>query len=264
MGERQSGRPSHYPNNFRVNALISFSIRVFQSKQISGKFCQEETGLTRTVSGESDRHGCKFKLNSHLAKREQRHELCTYPRDGSLVTTTTTRQNAAGFALIDLLFVCGLIGVLSIIALPRLLYAKQSAGAASAIGAMRAINSAQLTFALTCGGGFYAPKLTTLGTPPPGSAEAFLSPNMTTSDSVTRSGYIIQLTSTPYATAPATCNGVGLGLAGQAFKAAADPTEPTNARFFATNANGQIFEHTSSLFAAMPEVGEPVVGHVLK
>ena len=44
---------------------------------------------------------------------------------------------AQGFALIDLIFVCGIIGLLCSIALPRLLLAKQSAGAASAIGSMR-------------------------------------------------------------------------------------------------------------------------------
>ena len=65
-------------------------------------------------------------------------------------------RNARGFALIDLIFVCGIIGVIAGIALPRLLLAKSVAGSASAIGSMRAINSAQLTFALTCGAGFYA------------------------------------------------------------------------------------------------------------
>ena len=83
--------------------------------------------------------------------------------------TGVTIRKAHGFALIDLIFVCGIIGLLASIALPRLLAAQQSAGAASAIGSMRAINSAQLTFALTCGSGFYAPDLPTLGTPPPGS-----------------------------------------------------------------------------------------------
>ena len=68
-------------------------------------------------------------------------------------------RNASGFALIDLIFVCGIIGLLSSIAVPSLLRAKQAAGAASAIGSLRAIASAQLTFALTCGSGFYAPDL---------------------------------------------------------------------------------------------------------
>jgi type II secretory pathway pseudopilin PulG len=171
---------------------------------------------------------------------------------------------ASGFALLDLIFVCGIIGVLATTALPRLLLAKQSAGAASAIGSMRAINSAQLTFALTCGAGFYAPNLTTLGTAPAGSHEAFISANLGSADTITHSGYMVQLTATPFVAAPASCNGLALGEAGQAFKAAADPTEPGNLRFFATNANAQIFEDTTTLYAAMPEVGEPVSGHVLR
>ena len=46
-------------------------------------------------------------------------------------------------------------------------------------------------------------------------------------------------------------------------KAAADPSEPVNTRFFATNANGMIYENTTSLFAVMPEVGIPGAGHTL-
>src|SRR3984893_19526408 len=85
-------------------------------------------------------------------------------------------RKKSGFALIDLIFTIGIIGVLCTIALPRLLLARQSAGAASAIGSLRAINSAQLTFALTCGGGFYAPSLTTPGMVPVGGDSAVLTP----------------------------------------------------------------------------------------
>ena len=42
-----------------------------------------------------------------------------------------TIRKEQGFALIDLIFVCGIIGLLCSIALPRLLLAKQAAGAAS-------------------------------------------------------------------------------------------------------------------------------------
>jgi type IV pilus assembly protein PilA len=170
---------------------------------------------------------------------------------------------AHGFALIDLIFVCGIIGLLCGIALPKLLLARQSANAASAIGSMRAINSAELTYALTCGNGFYAPTLTTLGTPPPGSNEPFLAGGLTGADTVTKSGYTVNLTGTSYASAPATCNGLGVGEAAQGFKAGADPSEPGNLRFFATNSNGTIFEDIASLFVGMPEVGEPPAGHVL-
>jgi type IV pilus assembly protein PilA len=173
-------------------------------------------------------------------------------------------RQARGFALIDLLFVIGVIGVLAVMALPRLLVARQAAGSASAIGSLRAINSAQLTFALTCGAGFYAPDLSTLGTPPPGSNDAFIGGGLGDADVVTRSGYVVQMSATPYVVAPGSCNGLGVGQTGQGFKAAADPSEPGNPRFFATNANTQIFEHTSTLFAVMPEIGEPALGHPLR
>jgi type II secretory pathway pseudopilin PulG len=171
-------------------------------------------------------------------------------------------RKAQGFALIDLIFVCGVIGVLCSIALPRLFLAKQSAGAASAMGSMRVINSSQLTYALTCGAGFYAPNLTTLGTPPPGSREPFITPGLATSDVVTKSGYIIQMTAAPYPGSPGTCNGLGVGVTGQGYSAAADPAEPSNPRFFATNANNIIYEHTSTLYASMPETGAPPIGQV--
>ncbi len=173
-------------------------------------------------------------------------------------------RNAHGFALIDLIFVCGIIGVLASIALPRLLLARQTAGAASAIGSMRAINSAQLTFALTCGSGFYAPDLPTLGTPPPGSREAFISAGLSTAAVVNKAGYNIQMSAAPYGGAPPSCNGLGAGATGQGFVAAADPDNASNFRFFATNANNVIYEHTASLFAAMPEIGSPMVGAPLK
>ena len=173
-------------------------------------------------------------------------------------------RKANGFALIDLLFVCGMMGILCSIAAPRLLMAKQSAGAASAIGSLRSIHSSQLTYALTCGGGFYAPNLTALGRAPVGSKEGFVSANLATGNTVTRSGYTIEMIGTAYPGAPSSCNGVAVGAAAQAWKASADPTDSDNFRYFATNVNGSIFEHSSSLMRPMPEVGEPGVGRVLR
>jgi type II secretory pathway pseudopilin PulG len=172
-------------------------------------------------------------------------------------------RKAHGFALIDVIFVCGIIGLLMSIAMPRLIMAKQSAGAASAIGSMRAIGSAQLSYALTCGGGFYAPNLTTLGTAPPGSPEAFIAAGLASADVIEKAGYTIQMTATPFPVAPPACNGLAAGNAGQAFVAGADPTDPANTRFFATNANNVIYENNASLYAVMPEVGAPAVGQIL-
>jgi hypothetical protein len=118
---------------------------------------------------------------------------------------------------------------------------------------------------LTCGGGFYSPDLPTLGVAPPASNEPFLSQNLTGGAIITRGGYILQMSAAPYGMAPGSCNGLGGGQSGQAYKAAADPADPaTNFRYFATNANGVIFEDSASLWAAMPEVGEPATGHLLR
>jgi type II secretory pathway pseudopilin PulG len=176
----------------------------------------------------------------------------------------TTIQKSDGFALIDLIFVCGIIGLISSIAVPRLVLAKQAAGAASAIGTMRTMASAELTFALTCGSGFYAPDLRALGTAPPGSNEPFIGGGMGAANTVQRSSYTFRLEAAPYSGAPPSCNGLAAGEAGQGYAAAADPTEPTNGRFFGTNSNAQLYEHTATLWNDMPEVGESPVGTVLR
>ena len=172
-------------------------------------------------------------------------------------------RKAQGFALIDLIFVCGVIGLLCSIALPRLLLARQTASSASAIGTMRVIDSAQLTYALTCGSGFYAPKLTTLGTPPPASNEPFINAGLGSADTVVKSAYTVTMLAAPYAGAPGSCNGLGVGAAGQGFQATADPMEASNLRFFGTNASNVIYEHTSTLSGSMPESGPPPVGQMI-
>jgi prepilin-type N-terminal cleavage/methylation domain-containing protein len=170
----------------------------------------------------------------------------------------------AGFTLIEVLFVCGLIGIISAMALPRLLMAKQAADASSAIGSMRTINSSQVGFASSCAGGFYSPDLMTLGTPPPTSNVAFISPDLSIANTVVKSGYTIQMMGTPDPSAPPSCNGLAAGAAAKAFKAGADPGVPTNYRFFAINVSGTIYEDAATLYAAMPEQGLPPSGHTLE
>jgi hypothetical protein len=171
------------------------------------------------------------------------------------------RRCSSGFAIIDLLFVCGIVGIISAIALPRLLLARHSAGAASAIASLRLINGAQLAFAISCGGGFFAPDLVSLSKRPPGSPQGFLQEDMGYANSLEKSGYVIQLSTTGVASSPNSCNGVAPGQLGWGYKAGADALEPTNPRSFASNADGTIWEHTAPLFAMMPESGPPAVGH---
>jgi type II secretory pathway pseudopilin PulG len=175
-----------------------------------------------------------------------------------------TIRKANGFALIDLIFVCGIIGLISSIALPRLVLAKQAAGAASAIGTLRTLASSQLAFALTCGNGFYAPNLPALGTPPPGSNDAFIASDLGGAMVIQKSSYTFRLEGLPFAGAPPSCNGLALGEAAQGYRAGADPLEPDNPRFFGINANAQLYTHSATLYDDMPEVGEPMIGQPIR
>src|SRR5262249_29557381 len=174
------------------------------------------------------------------------------------------RCSSAGLAIIDLLFVCGIISILSGIALPRLMMAKGSAEAASAMGSLRVIGSGQVAFAITCANGFYAPSLTKLAQPPPGANDGFIKGDLGFSDLAVKSGYQFQVFATPYALAPNTCNNIGGGLAGLAFKASADPLDSNNPRYFGENAGNVIWEDTASLWGGMPESGDSPTGHPIR
>jgi competence protein ComGC len=193
-----------------------------------------------------------------------RHTAQALQRSGLEGLAVKPRGSAKGFAIIDLLFVCGIISVISGIALPRLMMARGSAQAASAVGSLRVIGSSEVAFAITCGSGFYAPSLTKLAQPPPGGTDGFIKGDLGAADIMVKSGYQFQVFSTPYALAPATCNGIGPGVTGLAYKAGGDPLDVNNPRNFAANAGNVIWEDTTPLFGAMPESGDPPTGHPLK
>lgn len=174
-------------------------------------------------------------------------------------------RQAGGFAIIDLLFVVGIIGILSGIALPRLMNARGAAQSSSAIGSLRVLGSSQVAFAITCGSGFYAPNLTGLAKPPTGTNDGFVEADLGSADTVIKSAYTIQMESTPFGGSPDTCNALGPGATGQAFRAGADPLDTeNNIRYFAINAGNAIWEDRSSLWATMPEAGDPPSGFTLR
>lgn len=166
-----------------------------------------------------------------------------------------------GFTLLDMLFVVGLLGMLSALALPHLVRAKVAAHSVSALGTLRTIHSAQLSFAISCGQGFFAPDLPTLGVPPVGYTDTFLPSDLVAATSITRSGYTISLVGTALTGSPQTCNGLGGGVTAASYVIVADPVDPVaNPRFFATNADGVIYEDSTTFAGTMPEAGAPPSG----
>ncbi len=67
-----------------------------------------------------------------------------------------------GFSLIELLIVVAIILIIAAIAIPNLLRSRMAANEASAVGSVRTVNTAEVTYSTTYGTGF-APNLASLG-----------------------------------------------------------------------------------------------------
>jgi type IV pilus assembly protein PilA len=101
-----------------------------------------------------------------------------------------------GFSLIELLIVVAIILIIAAIAIPNLLRSKMAANESSAVGSLRTINTAEVTYATNYPNQGFSPTLAALGgpaaCPAPGIATACLIDNFLASASgagTAKSGY---------------------------------------------------------------------------
>src|SRR5579864_3064740 len=73
------------------------------------------------------------------------------------------KRKQKGFSLIELLIVVAIILIIAAIAIPNLLRSRMAANEASAVGSIRTMNTAAISYSSTYGNGF-PPSLTAIGT----------------------------------------------------------------------------------------------------
>ena len=144
------------------------------------------------------------------------------------------RKTQKGFSLIELLIVVAIILIIAAIAIPNLLRSRMAANEASAVGSLRSLNTAAVTYSTQCGG--YPPTLAAMGPPANACTTADLIDSVLAAGN--KSGYV-------FTYAAVDVNGDGLM---DTYTINADPASrgTTGQRSFFTNESGVIRANTTA------------------
>jgi type IV pilus assembly protein PilA len=149
----------------------------------------------------------------------------------------------AGFTLVEVLVVVTVIAILAAFAIGHLMRAKTAADEASAIGTLRAVNSAQITFRSSCGQGYFAESIDTLVEGNYVSPDANLTP---------KSGYEFALTSGLGAAGRDDCDDNPTGT--EYYFAATPLAGVSERRAFSTDEGGTLWQDSAGIAPAEPFV----------
>jgi prepilin-type N-terminal cleavage/methylation domain-containing protein len=153
-----------------------------------------------------------------------------------------------GFSLIELLIVVAIILIIAAIAIPNLLRSRMAANEASAVGSLRTINTAEITYASTYPAVGFADDLSLLGGTgaSSSSAAAQMLDNTLGCNSATSPGTICIKSGYNFMVTGGTVNPVST------YSATANPVvlEQTGKRYFFSDASGTIRYNTTATASA--------------
>lgn len=167
-------------------------------------------------------------------------------------------RNQKGFSLIELLIVVAIILIIAAIAIPNLLRSRMAANEASAVGSIRTINTAAISYSSTYGNGFpiSLAQIGTTGTAAVSCNNAQLLDSVLTAG--TKSGYTFKiLAGNGLATKPTGCTTAG---STDGYGGVATPVTlgTTGQRSFCSDASGVIRYDATGATAALSAALCPV------